>query len=446
MKGIITAIKHEKEPVYFVTYEDLTRKAMHAKDAFFSKLGDAIDFETGRVYEDAALRKKIEEEAGKNCKKISCGFDEKLADDAERIVEKMKQKLEDAAKLIAKKICMNAPIVVHYHNDADGLSGALAFYRATPDYENIVWQMHRSVAYEKADAENDILLLNRYETVEKPLLIIVDFGTSPDSNTGIELVKGRFDILWLDHHPIVQEFAGASLEHYINPWMFGGDSNFTAGLLASTLASCFGARTKDLISASLIGDYSTYAKPDENAKRLAMLFDIVSSDAKLVGSHNGNVTPEAVENILDNREKMDEIVAYGENRLVELLDAAFSGIRIYKGKRSNIYVADFEKIRNEDERYPLPGRFASKLMEKIEETGNANALVVLHYGSYISIRLGSKINWVNLLEIIEKVRNYYPNLIESAGGHMAAASIKLAKEGNKKPVLGKLIEELKEAA
>ncbi|MGC9037672.1 MAG: DHH family phosphoesterase [Candidatus Micrarchaeia archaeon] len=443
MKGLLTAIKHEKEPVYFITYEGLRRGQADANRAMFAKLGETIDFDAGRAYADELFAKKIEEEIDKNCKKISCNFGERINDDAEALVGRMRQSLEEAARLLAKKEYMSAPIVVRYHNDADGLSGAIALHRAMHGYENAIWEMHKSVAYAKSDAENDILIANAYESIEKPLLVLIDFGTSPDSNDGIEAAKERFDIIWLDHHPISQGFGWAKLDHYINPWNFGGDSNFTAGLLASVFASCFGAQTKDLVYASLIGDYSAYAKPSAQAKRVAMLLDIVSSDAKLVGSHTGNVTPEAVENIMRDESKVTEIIAYGENRLVELLDSAVSGLKVYKGKSSSIYVADFEKIRSDEERYPLPGRFASKLMEKIEESGNVKALVVLHYGSYISLRLGSGLKGINLLEVLEKVKSYYPGLVESAGGHMSAASIKLAKEGNKKPVLGKLIEELK---
>ncbi|MGC8671642.1 MAG: hypothetical protein ACP5TJ_02000, partial [Candidatus Micrarchaeia archaeon] len=117
----------------------------------------------------------------------------------------------------------------------------------------------------------------------------------------------------------------------------------------------------------------------------------------------------------------------------------------HKAPKGNIYVADFEKIRGEsEERYPLPGRFASKLLDKIEELDTTDSVVVLHFGSFISLRSSKGLrDRLNLLTVIERIKEKYGSHIESGGGHLSAASIKLADTVNKKGIIGEIVEEIK---
>ncbi len=205
---------------------------------------------------------------------------------------------------------------------------------------------------------------------------------------------------------------------------------------------------KDIVEASLLGDYSKYSKPTKESRELATILDILTSDTHIAGSASGNLSPAAIDGVISNPKKKSELIAYGENRVAELLDNAFLGIKVHKADRANIYIADFEKIRgNKEERYPLPGRFASRLMDKIEElNGNeVRAVVVLHFGPFISLRLSKLLSSenFNLLEIVQKIKEVHGSEIESGGGHFSAASIKLSREESKKNVITDVVEELK---
>jgi len=307
--------------------------------------------------------------------------------------------------------------------------------------------MHYGVSYGVDDASNDLLICNDYESAEKPLLIILDFGTSPESNAGLEQVNDKFEIIWLDHHTPVPEFRGNKLEHYINPWDFGSDSSYTAGALTCAFVKSFAdIETRDIENASFIGDYSTYANPNEQSRRLASILDVLTCDPKLVGARS--LEPKTIEKIVNDKTAGDELIAYAGNRISETLDSALSSVKSYA--EGTIYVADFEDIRGfSKERYPLPGRFASMLLTKLEEVRGKGCTVVLHFGPYISVRtsklLPKKVSSEekDLLKTLESIRKEYPELIDSAGGHANAASIKLRGEENKEIVIKALLEGLK---
>ena len=165
----------------------------------------------------------------------------------DKVTAKLWDKLHCASLLFMRKLLLGIPIIIRFHNDADGSSGACCVYMGIKDLakrvkfsSNIVWVMNKGVSYSVAEAQSDILTANNYTSIEKPLLMIIDFGTAIESNSGIAALGEKFDVIWLDHHPVVRGFEGTRIEHYINPWSYAGDSNYTAGLLASAFSKNFG--------------------------------------------------------------------------------------------------------------------------------------------------------------------------------------------------------------
>ena len=365
----------------------------------------------------------------------------------------MWDKLSKAASLFLRKVLYGAPIIIRFHNDIDGACTAYAVYKGVVDFcnsdfrsekQNMVWIMHRGVSYSQADASSDLLIANNYSSVEKPLLLIMDFGTSDESNKGIPLVKDEFDIIWLDHHPIEDGFIGEELEHYINPWQFGMDSNYPAGFLACSFVRSFSSiETGYIERASLYGDYSKYYLPDGEKNDFAEILDLITSDTKLASSQQlGNLTPMEIDAILMNKEKREELANYAATRLSEVLYSAMRSIKKYSAGTSSIYVLDFEKVRDEESRYPLPGRFSSKLLDKIGESVT-DAILIVHFGKYISIRVRDEAgDRLRILDIIKNAKERELG-VEAGGGHKNAASIKVVDEAVKKDVLKFLIDSIK---
>jgi archaea-specific RecJ-like exonuclease len=373
------------------------------------------------------------------------------------ITEKLWAKLEKSARILSRKLLKATPIMIRFHNDVDGVSGACALQAAiTKSSEsnrsiayahNITWRMHGGVSYNREDATADMMVCNNFESKDKPLLIILDFGTSEESNPGIELIRDKFDVVWLDHHPILEKFNGVTLENYVNPWGFGGDSNYTAGFLTCMFARAFAdVDTKDVEQASFIGDYSEFMNPSPESRRISVLMDLLSSDTRLIAGSRGNLNPKEVMEIVADKKRSDELAAYAENRVSEMLDTAIKSVKEYKAKSANVYVADFEGIRGDEEaRYPLPGRFASKLLDKIEELNKTPCVLLLHFGYFVSVRMSKKLTEkVDLLKKLEQVKAYYSNYVDSTGGHSNAASIKMKGAEMKKEVIKYAVDKLKE--
>lgn len=390
--------------------------------------------ENGIALLDASLIRKTAHEIGN--------------ESADRITKSMSDKIASAAHLLIRKLAFSSPILVRFHNDADGTGGALSMHAALKDAGsrlgsrgNVIWIMQRGVSYSAADAGADILVANNYSCLEKPLLILVDFGTTSDSNLGIGAIRDRFDVIWLDHHPPSDGFEGIGLEHYINPWRFGGNSNYTAGLLASEFCSMMSdADTRVFERASLIGDYSDYVDSSWNTDVSTVLDFITSDPESAYGSDKSNVTPQEIDAVLNDRKRFTEMLHYANMRLGEALDAGMKDIKAYQAGQHRVYVLDFEDIRSEDSRYPLPGRFASKLLDRVLASGDSEAVLIVHAGPYISIRLSKGIgDRINLLGIINGIKGAYMSSVEAGGGHLYAAGIKVTDRSEKKRIINAII-------
>ncbi len=367
------------------------------------------------------------------------------------VIESMWPKLLSASGLLVKKLILGAPIIVRFHNDADGSSGAYALYKSLEEFTsggnpvreiyNTRWFMSKGVVYSVTDSGNDRMAVNGVSSTDLPLIIITDFGTSLGSNAGIKIVENEFDIIWLDHHPIEEGFIGTALPFYINPWQFGGDSNLTAGFLTSVFSKTISRiDTKEIENASFIGDYSSYADRSAPGYDLAMLLDMVTSDVRIAVGQSRNLAPKDIDSIIKDKKRYAELLTYSRTRMSDTLGMAVKLIKKYKAEECTIYLSDFDLLRNDETRYPLPGRFSSKLLEELISKGKRHAVLLLHFGSFISIRIDGAISdKVDILGIIAELKSLHEEEIESGGGHKNAASIKLAEGYDKEGIINELI-------
>jgi len=371
--------------------------------------------------------------------------------DLDSMTALMEKPLDEYVSLFLKKILLSAPIIIRFHNDADGSSGAYGLYIAIEelleksyfDYKpKIFWKMHRSVSYTEMDAMEDSLTVNNHESTERPLLMLIDFGTSTDSNEGINIAQNKFDIIWLDHHPVEKGFNYGKA-NYLNPWLFGGDSNYTAGFLACEFSKKFSSADFSCMQgASLCGDYSIYCKHDKCGSELADILDLLTSYKKVaISSFDDNLTPAEIESILKDPVKKKELLSYIHSHMSDFLDSAVSSVKVYNGA-VKVFLLDFGKLRDEVDsgtKYPLPGRFASKLMERISSLNKGACILILHFGRYISLRASSSAGeTVDMLAIARSIKESYKG-VEAAGGHSKALSIKLSDEDEKKNIIRALL-------
>ncbi|MCL4389125.1 hypothetical protein M1397_00735 [Candidatus Marsarchaeota archaeon] len=465
--GIVTAVMlspDARNNVYTVVGD----KILNAKSELTLDVGDRIA--CGCRIEDSRAELKEIEVLGEATGKEIEGAIAKLAGlvdtraNMDRVIEAEKDKpylatLKRMAGQIAKAASdfstaylAGDPIVVRFHNDGDGVSGAVSLYRALAKLQQslvigergVSWVMQRGIEYDSESAYADIFEFNHYNSVRRPLVLTTDFGTAPGSEGAIIGSKAKYDMIMLDHHPPYDSFPKSYTMHYINTWENGGDSNFTAGVLCSLFAeSISDIHTEDMKRASLISDYSAFAdRTDAEGQRLAIVLDYLTSIAGRRDSTIDKLTPAYVQSLIMDKKKFEAAFRYSYDTLMDLLEIGAKSAKRYQSSRNMaVFVLDFEQLPRAESGYPLPGRYSSRLQEKLEVANGERTLLIVHYGSYITIRLSRAISKeTGLLKIISGIVES-SEYAESGGGHNEAASIKVDKD-NAKSVLNLLLREL----
>ena len=356
-------------------------------------------------------------------------------EDIYRLDSAMEESLSEAAGKFAEALFSGAPISVRFHNDGDGSSGAIALHRAVEhlgkkagcEFPNINWKMQRGIFYSEDDLGYDRAILSRHESVLRPLMVMIDFGTSGDSNSAMEHAAGFADFIWLDHHPVVAEFRKELAGMYINPWNFGGDSNYTAGMLAARFAELLsGTDMRLLKEVSMISDVSKYAdKSYQDAQKIATVLDFITGSRKY--SSHGSMSPGEMRKLINDGERLSGLFS----EISEIVsDSIASGAKYSKSYRSRsgirVRVLDFDKVLAENPETLLPGRYSSRLHESLFDSGGPGGITIVSFGSYISIRV-SKIlsDKIALPRIISELSEEFEGEV-GGGGHNEASSVKVS--------------------
>ena len=179
----------------------------------------------------------------------------------------MKDKFIVIAQRIRKAVLDNEPIIIRHHNDADGISSGIALEIAcsnmmktigvNPEY-NLYRSPSRAPFYEVTDVFRDISLSKRITEnhgQKKPLIIVVDNGSTPEDAFALKMLKMLgYNAIVIDHHNPVEltKLGGHKkighqgqthessvcqyLEYHLNPYLFGLDSQTSAGMLCHEMA------------------------------------------------------------------------------------------------------------------------------------------------------------------------------------------------------------------
>ncbi len=351
--------------------------------------------------------------------------------------ESMRGALHDCAAIFLRALLSGSPIVVRFHNDGDGACGAMGVQASLSRLINeeffgqrqVMWRMHKGVSYSEDSLNDDLAHFSQFESFTRPLVLIIDFGTTQESDAALVRAAGVIDILWIDHHPPYQGFDRARVKCYVNPWDHGCGSDFTAGALACVFArSMHECDVDDFIRASLVSDYSSYAdRTDAKAMETAALLDFLTSGSRAHGI--SSPTPQAFIDVLSDQDRRAELLATARGMLDEAFSIAMGDLKHYTGTAGiDVYALSFERIAELGNGYPMPGRFSSRLQELLEAKNRGKTLTMVYQGSYISIRMSRDIaGSVNLQGMISRLK-YASEYIESGGGHNEAGSIKVSKE------------------
>ncbi|NPA86254.1 MAG: S1 RNA-binding domain-containing protein [bacterium] len=398
------------------------------------------------------------------------------------VLEKLWPQIRKAAKLIKKAILENRPILIRHHGDCDGYAGALALERAivsllkekNPDPE-AEWHYFKRFPtrvpyYHPEDLAKDMDAIqediHRFGH-KKPLIIVLDNGsTLQDVPVYKQLRTLGFNIIVIDHHePDMKDKQRSHVDDYvdvhINPYLVGGDSNITAGMLGFELARLINPRVEKEIShlpaiagiadkseAEELKEYLKFAKAkgydEEFLKKVGEVVDYIAFNLKF---KPGRYYIDYFFGLHIDKGSFVKLI----NQLYSMIRSLLENYKRWTSKYlitrrldNGIFVVfiDAEKYMFRSD-YPNPGKASSIIKEYLEEKyGKDTPLILVAHGpDFAIIRATEALELFynfNIKQLINYLISKYPWAQVSGGGHKIVGTLKFL-EGFREQVLAELV-------
>lgn len=415
--------------------------------------GEIINLKTIDVKDASYLLKKITKKSEPENKNFSINS---------TVYESMKELFTESAKMIRKAVLESRPIILRHHSDCDGYSGGFLVQEAI---ERLIANNHLDPKYiwynfsripnnppyfDYSDLTRDIsFFLDNTERFgnKEPLYILIDFGSSKESLDCYRKLKlFNADIIVLDHHFSSQEeFNDIKniVDIFINPHLFGGDENISAGMLSYELGlfiekQNLDERLLEIPVISGLGDKSQ-GKEFESYKqqltslsrglnfeyltRLAMVLDY---EAYYVRTFESKIY---FKEFFTNKEIQQKIVELIYPRIEEVMNAYKKVIEEnMKVIKETPFLVLLEDISMPFQ-FPNPGKITSFAHDLIKEREKRDDIATIYvYDTGIVFRLGKDLD-INLNEKIPSLKKKYEKYLLNGGGHKRASSLRFLSIG-----------------
>ena len=460
-----------------------------------------VNEHSGKTQIEASSMMKVDEE---NWWKLYYLIDDALNKRAEpqdvdflvksNILNKLKPKMYEAAKKIRRAILDGRTILLRHHNDADGICSGVAMEKAivpliketNPSNDAEYYYFRRSPSkapfYELEDVVKDLsfALEDQQRHGQKlPLIVLLDNGSTEEDIVALMQAKiYDIEVVVIDHHSPGElltvderdsEIFGATVavdeyvDTHVNPYLVGGDSQLTAGALATEVAHIINPDVEDLIchlpGVAALGDRAECgevyqylkiaARKGFSKEHLAKIAECVDFEAYFLRFMNGRGIMDtilAVDNVDKHKKMIDALYKEYRKRIDTQLKAALPNIK--KAQLDNgIYVnmLDVEKYAHKFT-FPAPGKTCGFVHDRIiKELGEDKPIVTLGHGPDFGVfRATDAVNehyGFNVNDIVTAIAEKVPQAGVDGGGHECAGSIKFI-EGLGEEVLFKVIEEI----
>jgi len=476
-------------------------------------IGDIIDvigcvsIREGRLQIERLKLKKLE---GEEAKKVKEEIEKKLDRKSEpyrninflvysSVLEKLRPKMAHVAKKIRRAILDGKPIIIRHHADTDGYCAGLALERAilpilsefSIDVDAQWHYFKRSPSkapfYELEDVTKDLVysLEDKLRFGQKmPLVVLADNGSTDEDIPAISQATAfDIDVIVIDHHYPGEIINGrVEVDDYIsahvNPYLVGGDSNLTAGVLATEVARMINKDVTEEINhlpgIAVVGDHAKGREVEEYIKialrdltkwskrygsgkeytvedleKIALCMDFEAFYLRFMGGRG------IVEEILATNKKEiyrhERLVDILYKRAMEMIDRQMSAVlpALKTEKLENgivLNTLDVEKYAHKFT-FPPPGKTCGFAHDSIvKKYGEETPIITIAYGpDFIVVRatdvVSEKFNF-NLNLIVEQLIREIPEASIDGGGHECAGSVKFV-EGLRDKVLSKFVDILK---
>ncbi|WP_459537628.1 OB-fold nucleic acid binding domain-containing protein [Methanobrevibacter sp.] len=410
------------------------------------------------------------------------------------VLNRLRPKMYEAAQKIRRAILDGRAILLRHHNDADGICSGVAMekaivpliQKANPSNDAEYYYFKRSPSkapfYELEDVVKDLsfALEDQERHGQKlPLIVLLDNGSTEEDIVALMQAKiYDIEVVVIDHHSpgnlITKderngEIYGATVavdgyvDTHVNPYLVGGDSQLTAGALATEVAHIINPEVKDLImhlpAVAALGDRAESGEVYQYLKlaaqkgftkeHLAQIAECVDFEAYFLRFMNGRGIMDtilAVDNLDKHKKMIDALYKEYQKRVDTQLRAALPNIKQTQ-LENGIYfnLIDVEKFAHKFT-FPAPGKTCGFIHDKIiKDLGEDKPIVTLGHGPDFGVfRATDAVNeqyGFNVNEIVASMIEKVPQAGIDGGGHECAGSIKYI-EGLGEEVLFKVVAEI----
>ena len=401
------------------------------------------------------------------------------------VLDKLKPKMLDAAKRIRRAILDGRTILLRHHADADGICSGVAMEKAVvpliekvnPDSDAKYHYFKRSPSkapfYELEDVVKDLSFaledLDRHGQ-KLPLLVMLDNGSTEEDIVALMQTKiYDIEVVVIDHHSPGDVVDGRVavddyVDMHVNPYLVGGDSQITAGALATEVACLINPDVKDEIkhlpAIAVTGDRAECDEVDQYIKiaedegyskeDLKKIAECTDFEAYFLRFMNGRGIIDTILDV-DNKDKHDAMIdalyKEYEKRVDTQLKATLPNVKKIKFDNGIYFnLIDVEKFAHKFT-FPAPGKTCGFVHDSlIKEIGEDKPVVTLGHGpDFGVIRATDAVNGnygFDINQIIDELIDQLPHAGIDGGGHECAGSIKFI-EGFSKEVLTGFLEEVK---
>jgi RecJ-like exonuclease len=329
------------------------------------------------------------------------------------VTERLWPMLRDAALELRCAKRLGRSVLLRFHGDADGISGAFAL---TDIIRCKAFQQNAAI-YNTRDALRDISTAGQEG---RPLAILLDFASNDESQEAVKLLEAAgIDVMIIDHHP-----PGKRRDGIINPFLVAdGGSKYSAGYLACEIAVACGLdeeRGRELAKTACAGD-----RPEDIER--AMVLDFLAAHI----SFGNNL--DFYKKVMGNESLFTSIHQQAKDSIDEAAEKAMQSMK----ESGGVVTFPLDKVVTKGE-WPPAGKITTCIFERLNR--EESLVCVGHTEHSLIIRLNDAAAKLGLSAnaIARGIVQDMPDFTVGGGGHVNAGAIRVRK-GFSKDVLNELV-------
>ncbi|PIT85528.1 hypothetical protein COU36_02815 [Candidatus Micrarchaeota archaeon CG10_big_fil_rev_8_21_14_0_10_59_7] len=329
-------------------------------------------------------------------------------------------KFAECASFIKRALLEMTPIIMRWHDDCDGVCGALLLDTAISSFikANRIPYSRGMFIKKQADSaiyDNYASQKDAEESLafpKKPLLILIDHGANGESMHAVRSLKqSGFQILIIDHHPSSSEAASVA------DFLISSPSDYPAAFLCFHVAECFGKADERLAKWALQSDHSSFRSEIEEKEPVVIDYLAISEKHSSLDDYR-RILSSAPSVMFSHRKAI--------NAVESALKAAESNVRRVEIGTATLALFRLDFLRKGA--YPSKGKVINAFQRKHEP---GKALVSVAYddtNALFRVSEEAHVRGFKANELIAELKQEMPHAVESGGGHERAASMRFKAE------------------